>query len=108
MRIDPTGAGKASGADVKRTTGTVRKDGLPEVGSRSSAGPEPRRDEVTISDTARELLGASEGASAPRALDTGRAREILGRIASGYYDRPDVRNQVLDRLAQGLGLSPSD
>jgi hypothetical protein len=108
MRIDPAGAGKASGADLRRTTGAVPKDRAEGTGPHRSGGTEARRDEITISDAARELLGASEGASAPRALDPGRAREVLGRIASGYYDRPEVRSEVLDRLAAGLGLSPSD
>ncbi len=108
MHIDPAGAGKTTGAGTRRTTGATPADRPEDAGTSRSRGSGARRDEVTISDTARELLGASEEASAPRALDPGRARDILGRIASGHYDLPEVRTEVLDRLAAGLGLAPSD
>jgi hypothetical protein len=63
---------------------------------------------VEISGAARELSGALE-ASSERVggMEPDRLREILERIAEGYYERPEVKDQVLRKLAHELGLDGS-
>jgi hypothetical protein len=74
------------------------------------AAPRPATpDRVELSDVARklnELLGAEE-AGAP-SLAPERLKKLLQRVAEGYYDRPEVREELLQRLASELGVGPSD
>jgi hypothetical protein len=37
-------------------------------------------------------------------MEPDRLREILERIAQGYYERPEVQDAVLRKLARELGL----
>jgi hypothetical protein len=58
-------------------------------------------DRVEISEAARELSlrAAPDG---ERALAPERLKEILGRLASGYYDRPEVQEVVARRALTDL------
>ena len=64
------------------------------------------QDRVQISRTARELAGTVEARSAEsRELDSALERRILDRIADGYYERVDVRKELMRRLAPHLGMN---
>ncbi len=108
MEVHPSGSGPASGPGPKRpresTPAPAREPvGPGPAGSQSTAG-----DAVEISGTARELLAASGApVGSPLDLDPERAREVLARIASGFYDRPEVRARTLSRLAHELGQPPT-
>jgi hypothetical protein len=65
------------------------------------SGPEP--DQVEVSEAARRLqeaLGLDARQTAQ--LTPERMREILARLASGHYERADVRDEVLRRLGPDL------
>lgn len=65
-----------------------------------------RADRVTLSDEALRLLDAAEvdAPDAPPAstLSPERRAELLGRIAGGWYDRPEVKAAVVHELAGHL------
>jgi hypothetical protein len=67
------------------------------------AAPGVRRDDVQISSQARELqkIDTTSRASASE-IAPDRLREVLGRVSGGYYDQPQVRNEVIRRIAKDL------
>lgn len=90
MAIDPTGpsnirVGSAEKAAELPTTGSAP--------SRQGA----RGDHVDISDAARSL--AEQGAPDRVPFTEARVAEIADRLASGYYDRPEVRRAIAERIA---------
>ncbi len=90
MAIDPT---RASNIGV----GSAEKAAeLPTPGSAPSRQG-TRGDQVDISDAARSL--AEQGAPDRVPFTDVRAAEIGDRLASGYYDRPEVRRAIAERLA---------
>jgi hypothetical protein len=67
----------------------------------------PAQDRVELSQAARELQAQLGLDKVPLAeLPPERLREVLDRLKQGYYDRPEVRDEVLQRLAGELGLEP--
>jgi hypothetical protein len=65
----------------------------------------PARDRVELSEAARELQAQLGLDKIPVAeLPPQRLREILDRLKQGYYDRPEVRDELLQRLAGDLGI----
>lgn len=63
----------------------------------------PSRDAVQISPQARALQ--QTGTSSPGesgALQPERMRQILQRMNDGHYDRPEVQDAVVSRLAEEL------
>jgi hypothetical protein len=101
MDIKPTTPGRTPGAGA----GRIDK-ALPGTPARPDEKPVPRpsplsekRDDLDISAAARELQGnAGSQAAATSELTPERLREIMGRIASGHYDRPEVRDELVRRL----------
>ena len=110
MDIQPTAPGRTSGTGPGRidrapTGAPVRPDGR---SSPRLAPPGVKRDDIEISAVARDLQEtAGSDAVAGSDLPPARMRQILDRIASGYYDRPEVRDQVLKSLADALGNNSS-
>lgn len=103
MRIEPNGVGQPPKTNVDRA-------GAPPPAPAGDSAPGPRpaangpapADLARISGAARELLGSAEAASGTRRLDPEREREILDRMRSGYYDRADVRQDLLRLIARDL------
>jgi hypothetical protein len=65
------------------------------------------KDTVELSEAVRALqerLGIE--ASALSGLPPERLKLVLERLAQGFYDRPEVRDEVLRRLAGDLGIVP--
>ena len=106
MQIKPTGTGQTTGTGAERTRES--QAGAP-VGSEKGVAPregQTRSDSVEISGAARELLETRPPEEAEtHHLDPERARTILDRLGDGYYERSDVRLEVLRRIASDLGLS---
>jgi hypothetical protein len=70
---------------------------------RSTPSVESQKDAVEISAAAREITSYLEAAdSGEVGLTPERQREILDRIAQGFYQRTDVRDEVIRRLAVDL------
>ncbi len=75
---------------------------------------QPSSDRVEISDAARKRL--AELADAARrelpaiehAEKLARLNDIRARIRSGYYDQPEVKRRIADRLADELGKAMED
>jgi hypothetical protein len=64
---------------------------------------EPQKDAIEISAAAREIRSSIEAPEPGEVgLPAGRQREILGRIAQGFYQREDVRDEVLRLLAADI------
>jgi anti-sigma28 factor (negative regulator of flagellin synthesis) len=79
----------------KESTGALRIDeSLRELSEVADAA---RRDLVTAN---RE--SSSEGDVSPLISRRARVEESKRRIAQGYYSRPDVRQKIVDRLADNL------
>ncbi len=78
-----------TGDELKKETGAVSS-----LGYLSSAADSARRD----------LMAAGDMSPAARALGNRRARmeDVRRKIAEGYYNRQEVRQQVADRLADNL------
>ena len=66
----------------------------------------PPSDNVSLSDAARHLAAqASAGVlSGELQLSPERLKEVSQRVASGYYDRPEVVQETARRVSPELGL----
>lgn len=63
------------------------------------------KDAIEISPAAREIQGTmAHPDSSEIDLPPERLREILDRIRQGFYEQPEVRDALLRRLAQDLGV----
>ncbi len=65
---------------------------------------------VDLSTAPGSPLEGGETADAPPhgTLSADRLREVLERLKSNFYDRPEVRDQIARRLAQDLGSQPTE
>ncbi len=62
-----------------------------------------RHEDVRNSRQAHELQQPDPGGRGSAGeLAPERLRELLGRLADGFYDRPDVRDEVIRRLSDDL------
>jgi hypothetical protein len=102
MSIDPANAGpgqplagprldQANGNQAARQSGAARAE--PHDAPRSG----DRRDQVRLSDEVR-ATARSEALTSPAGLSPERLREILKRLTSGYYDNPEVRERIAQRI----------
>lgn len=66
----------------------------PEPDARSNA------DSVDVSPDAKALAEQREARAAKSSLPADRLKEIGDRLASGFYDRPEVIDQVARRVAR--------
>ncbi len=86
-RIDQTGATSPPGA--RKWCGGFRQTG--------HGRPQRSQDQVRLSDEAR-AAAQSEGGTSPSGISQERLREILKRLTSGYYDNPEVRDRIAQRI----------
>jgi hypothetical protein len=101
---DPTsrpGTGRLRRSTSEVILRPVDRRSAESAGSVESLGPQ--QDAVEISAAAREITSFLETADrGDLGLTPERQREILDRIAQGFYQRTDVRDEVLRRLAADL------
>jgi hypothetical protein len=105
MEIRPTRAGQTPGA---ATPGTGRPQDAaaapegPETGSASAGAPDDR---LSLSQALHELQ-ESLGLEPVPAGEIPRARleEVLRRVREGHYERSEVRDALVRRLADELGI----
>jgi hypothetical protein len=104
MAIDPTKAAGASPVDRSRIDQANSNQSARQTGQARSVPASSREaggsdDSVQLSDEARAASRADAGTS-PSGLSAERLQEILKRLSSGYYDSPQVRDQVAQRIQQ--------
>jgi hypothetical protein len=103
MSVRPTGSGQTHRPAIDRAS-----QPLPGVtpgrtaDARSLPSGVPGRDDVRISDQARELQQADTTRGPAGELSADRLKQVLGRVAGGYYDQPQVRGEVVRRLSRDL------
>lgn len=102
MQVNAAGPDSTSGPRRKRAE-TVSPDSL--LGGASPKTPDAilQPDRAEISGIARDLAHATH-AERPEASDLPpeRMQQILDRIASGFYEQPEVREAVVRRIAADL------
>ncbi len=102
MTIRPTTPGPSSRIDRTREDVPTRTGSKPERTAGASGAP-TRNDEVQISTPARLLQTHAGPESIPHGeLDEGRLHGISERIARGDYDKPEVIDEVLLRIASDI------
>lgn len=104
MAIDPTQASGAAPLDRSRVDQANSNQSARQTGQTRSQPASNREagggdDSVQLSEEARAASRAEGGTSAS-GLSTDRLQEILKRLSSGYYDSPQVRDQVAQRIQQ--------
>lgn len=97
MTIDPTRLNDIRGRAAEQAAEAAE----------NRKGPSPteaaaRTDQVEISEEARELARQSAAERVP--VTEERLAEIRGRLESGFYDRPEIRSQIAERLADSGDL----
>ena len=107
MSIEPAGSGASGPIDPSRVGGSRPSDATarPEVKPIAESASRPAEDRVEFSSTAREIAGPRESGSG---LAPERVREVLDRIATGFYDQPHVLDQVAERVLQDPDFSPTE
>ena len=112
MSIDPT---KSSGAnplggprlDQAGSNQSTRQSGqLKPVAPQATRDTSAGDDQISISAEARAAGGTEAGTSAT-GIPSDRLREILKRISSGYYDTPQVRDRIAQKVQADLGTNPT-
>jgi hypothetical protein len=101
MKIDPSNSGPAQESGPGRL-GEAAPPRNPRKGTAPTPEPvSPPADRVELSAAARELQ--RQASMDPAAvIDPARLREVVSRLAEGFYDRPEVRREVVRRLAGEL------
>ena len=104
MTIRPPQSGQTPRPAITRAKSTT-VPGTPQrpADTATPAASSAKRDAVQISPHARALQQA-DGPSREEAgaIEPERMREILGRMSDGHYDRPEVLEAVLERIADEL------
>lgn len=62
----------------------------------------PARDNVELSDEARALQQQAEVGAPESSIEPARLRQVLDRMASGWYDRDEVRADVVEKIRREL------
>lgn len=105
MQIKSPGPGGPGRPGPRQAEGLAAGKPVEGAGAQAPEAKSRAKDEIQISGAARELLGAArESVPELGSIEPERLRMILDRINSGYYDRDDVRQEVLGQLADDLGL----
>jgi hypothetical protein len=104
MTVRPTSSGQTPRPGIERA-GTPSPPATPTRGGDTpvTSPAVVRRDDVQISPQARQLqqLGTAQRGPAGE-IEPGRLREVMGRISSGFYDQPHVKDELLRRIAQDV------
>lgn len=100
----PSDAGRSDSAQAAQRA-AARGDAAAAESSAPVAG-----DSVELSAASRKLIEqAGPAGEVPHGtVSADRMREVLGRLASGFYDRPEVQAQTARGLAKDLGTKPTE
>jgi hypothetical protein len=101
MSVRPTGSGQTHRTAIDRASQPLPAASGRAADARSLPGA-PGRDDVRISDQARDLQQADASRGPVGELPADRLKEVLGRVAGGFYDQPQVRGEVVRRLSRDL------
>ena len=102
MKIDPTQAGKVQ-PDRSRRSAEPIPAGQTRPNQTGATPGTPGTDKVELSSEARALLeqmGVPSGTLSE--LPPERVRQIFDRVAQGFYDRQEVKDEVMQRLMARL------
>lgn len=101
MAIDPTQASGAAPLDRSRIDQANSNQSARQTGQSRSVPASSREagadDSVQLSDEAR-AAARTEASTSASGLSSDRLQEILKRLSSGYYDTPQVQDQVAQRI----------
>jgi hypothetical protein len=104
MSVDPTKSNPLPGSGAGRIQRPTPQSPDARRDPETPGGvPSTSADAVELSEAARELL-QKIGLDGPPLADLSpeRMKEIAARLRSGFYDRPDVVDEVLRRLQKDL------
>jgi hypothetical protein len=102
MEIKPTGTGPQADTALEAAKARDAQRAARGVDRRVDQDAGPRQDKVEVSDEARNLAEAGQGRAVTQSsLSPDRLREIGERLASGFYDRPEVIEEVARRVITG-------
>ena len=102
MKVQPNPSGQIQRPGVDRAGRPTR---TPDRSSPSAPGlsfDAPAQDNVELSTEARALQPTAETSVPEGSIEPARFRQVLDRVASGFYEREDVREAVVDKLRQEL------
>lgn len=108
MTVRPTQPGQTSSSGLNRTGKTpapaTKAARAPQTPSPAApVSPSSHRDQLAISSEARDLQrlgGAAQDTTSELSAD--RMREVVKRMNDGHYDKPDVMDEVIRRMAKDL------
>jgi hypothetical protein len=107
MTIKPVPSGSTprpgSRRPVDATDKSAGKRVEGEVRGRTRDEAAPPKDNVELSAAALELQGQAGAGEVPSGeLSPERLGRVLDRLASGHYDKPEVRDQAAERAGEDL------
>lgn len=103
MTVRPTPSGQHPSIGITRAQRSNVGSTPPRSGdAQPQPAPDSRTDGVHISAEARELQRTGFAAPSEPDLPAARMREVLDRMSTGHYDRPEVQRVVVERLVRDL------
>jgi hypothetical protein len=109
MSVDPL---EAHNAGLSPEAAQAGRRAAPEgEGKPATDNARSREDRVELSDASRspvEQAGETAGAPPQGTISAERLREVLDRLKTNFYDRPEVRDQIARDLAKDLGAQPTE
>jgi hypothetical protein len=103
MSVDPLKARAVSAAQADKIAGGARR-AEPAAGRHGETQPLPSGDSVELSSASLGMVEQAEsGREIPRGeLPADRIHAILRRLADGFYDRTEVRDELAGRVRRDL------
>jgi hypothetical protein len=107
---DPEPSRRSSASGAESAAAQPAKQRPPKPANVMPPAPAPAQtDRTELSGAARELLGQLAGAAPPTAaLSPERTHQVLERMRSGHYDRPEVLDQVAQKVQADAALPGTD
>ncbi len=104
MTIQPTKPGSTPQPGANRLDRNAALSPVRPADTPAPEGTGSTPDKIQISEAARGLQEQLQNRLELVAqLPPGRLREVLERLNSGFYDRPEVRRAVVESIAEELG-----
>jgi hypothetical protein len=103
MTVDPVNRGHVPSSGPDRAAKSAAGKKAQSAQSSSSNASDTVSDKVELSSAAQELRElAAANRPESNTLSPERMKEILGRIADGFYDKPEVIDEVARRVETDL------
>lgn len=106
MKVDPTRSGQTRGTAPERLNDPAASPPLRQDRGAAPSPSSPGGDRIELSEGIRELQQSGLERAAGSSLSPGRIRDILQKLSNGFYERPEVREDVLRRLRADLDDTP--